>query len=392
VGAAAVSAGSAYTCVLKTDSTVVCFGSNLNGQFGDGTTTSNSRPVLIPVLADSISTGDAHTCAVRTGAVSCWGLNTFGQIGDGTNADNSSPVTVAGVTTATGVQAGTNHTCVTLTDLTVSCWGLNTSGQLGDGTTTNRNAPVAATGVTRVVSLTAGTAHTCAINTTGGLTCWGTNANNERGNAALSVVALQLGAAPAAPTAVIAGGLTNSASISWTPGEANGARITSYTVTSNPAAGTCTSSVSNTCVVTGLANGTPYTFTVTATNRYGTSTASSASNRVTPAGVPGAPTLVTGAPGNSQVTVSWIAPTDTGGSAITGYSVSSSPVSAGCTTTVGVDATPTTCTITGLTNNVGYLHGARNQRRRKFCRVVSLFDGDATSIPSGANRGERHSR
>lgn len=60
--------------------------------------------------------------------------------------------------------------------------------------------------------------------------------------------------------------------------------ITQFTATSSPGglSGTCTSSP---CVVTGLSNGTTYTFTLTATNGYGTSASSAVSEAVTP--VPG---------------------------------------------------------------------------------------------------------
>ena len=67
------------------------------------------------------------------------------------------------------------------------------------------------------------------------------------------------------------------------PSDNGGAAITSYTATSNPGdvSGSCAASP---CSVTGLTNGTAYTFTVTATNEMaGEGPASAASNAVTPA-------------------------------------------------------------------------------------------------------------
>ena len=83
-----------------------------------------------------------------------------------------------------------------------------------------------------------------------------------------------------APTATPGDG---QASVVWTKPADNGSTITGYTVTSSGGQ-TCTTSNADTlsCAVTGLTNGTAYTFTVTATNGVGTSAASAPSNSVTP--------------------------------------------------------------------------------------------------------------
>jgi hypothetical protein len=94
---------------------------------------------------------------------------------------------------------------------------------------------------------------------------------------------------PDAPTGVSAtSGGNASTTVSWTAPSDGGSPITSYTATSN--AGQSCTSVTTTCSVTGLTNGTPYTFTVTATNAIGTSDPSSASSAVTPV-APAAPVV-----------------------------------------------------------------------------------------------------
>jgi uncharacterized protein (TIGR02145 family) len=95
---------------------------------------------------------------------------------------------------------------------------------------------------------------------------------------------------PGAPTIGTATAGNGQASVPFTaPASDGGSAITSYTATSNPGdiTGTISQAGSGTVTVTGLTNGTAYTFTVTATNSVGTSAASAASNSVTPAFVCG---------------------------------------------------------------------------------------------------------
>ena len=135
-------------------------------------------------------------------------------------------------------------------------------------------------------------------------------------------------AAPGAPTGVTATAGDKQATVAFTPLAANPAVGDSwYTVTASPG-GQHASGTAGPLTVTGLTDGTSYTFTVTATNSVGTGPASGASNSVVPgapATVPGAPTGVSAVAGNTQATVSFSAPASNGGSAITSYTVTSSP-------------------------------------------------------------------
>ena len=118
------------------------------------------------------------SCAVRsTGAIACWGSNIDGLLGDGTSTRRTTPVAVTGISDATQVSLGGYHGCARRRTGAVMCWGMNTVGELGDGTTTASLTPVTALGLTDATSVSvAGNPdidHVCALQATGALSCWG---------------------------------------------------------------------------------------------------------------------------------------------------------------------------------------------------------------------------
>ncbi len=182
--ARAVVAGRNHTCAIRIDRRVVCWGSNLGGQLGDGTTTPRPSPVLVSTLtnASALALGERHTCALRTDrTVWCWGTNRNGQLGDGTTTDRLTPVQVPGITTGSTIAAGARHTCVTTTAGTASCWGFNTAGQLGNGTTRSTPTPTAIA-LTGVSVVTAGQRHTCVRLSGRSMRCFGANGRGQLGN------------------------------------------------------------------------------------------------------------------------------------------------------------------------------------------------------------------
>jgi hypothetical protein len=134
---------------------------------------------------------------------------------------------------------------------------------------------------------------------------------------------------PGAPTIGTATAGTAQATVKWTaPASNGGSAITGYVVTPYVGAAPQTPqtfvSTATTEVVTALTNGTAYTFKVAAINGVGTGGQSAASNAVTPATVPGAPTIGTataGGIGSRNATITFVAPASNGGSPITSYTV-----------------------------------------------------------------------
>jgi hypothetical protein len=166
--------------------------------------------------------------------------------------------------------------------------------------------------------------------------------------------------APGAPTGVTATPGNGSAMVSWTAPGNGGSPITGYTVTpfigSTAQTPVPVSASATSTTVSGLTNGTSYTFTVTAANAIGTGPASAPSPAVTPTAptAPGAPTGVTATPGNGSAMVSWTAPGN-GGSPITSYTVTPFVGSTAQTPIFVMGSPPTTSIMmTGLVNGTTY--------------------------------------
>ena len=151
----------------------------------------------------------------------------------------------------------------------------------GRATATINGTPPATTAT--VTGLTNGTSYTFTVQATNGV---GTGPPSAASNAVIPATV------PNAPTAVTATRGNTTASVTWTAPANNGCAVTSYSVTASPGGATASGTTAP-IVVTGLTNGTSYTFTVSASNCVGTGATSAPSNAVTPATVPGTPTAVT---------------------------------------------------------------------------------------------------
>ncbi len=187
-GTAALALGRNHSCAVATDGALKCWGLNNTGELGIDVTTNQLTPARVPGFSSFVAAaagGALQSCLVTTfGGVKCWGYNMFGQVGDGSTTPRLTPVDASGLTHGVGaIAAGDDHSCALGTDGSVRCWGLNSSGQVGDGSTTNRSTPTLVSGLPAgTIAIASGAAHTCALGSDGGVRCWGENLWGQAGD------------------------------------------------------------------------------------------------------------------------------------------------------------------------------------------------------------------
>ncbi len=275
--------------------------------FTDGTSTATSATVT--GLTDG-----APGYYIRVSALNVQGAGAY--------STDQPLVVAAGVPSAPGgitVDAGTDHADVAWTAPAdnggVPIADYTVSTPRGDGTFASCTTTVLTCRLTGLAPSTPYLVTVTATNVAGHVRSATANATTTASHAV-----------PGSPLGVSGTPSDRAVRVTWTaPVSDGGLAITAYAVTASPGGATCTSAGLS-CVVSGLTDGTPYTFTVTATNADGTSAASAASSPVTPASVPSAPlALDATSPGISgQIDLAWTAPASTGGATIVDYRVQSS--------------------------------------------------------------------
>jgi alpha-tubulin suppressor-like RCC1 family protein len=151
--------------------------------------------ILVTVVPQftQIATGSENTCGITgTQRLYCWGADIEGSLGTGTTAPDCSaqiggrcslvPIPVTGAERFVFVTAGEFHTCALTGTGTAYCWGGNYYGQVGAGTTGGRvTVPTAVVGGHTFSSISAGRMHTCGIDVTGDTWCWGWDVYGQLG-------------------------------------------------------------------------------------------------------------------------------------------------------------------------------------------------------------------
>jgi alpha-tubulin suppressor-like RCC1 family protein len=121
------------SCAIRADRSLWCWGSTQSSVF-------SPRPVPVDVAPQQVPVGEVVAmslardtiCAVRThGTVACWGRNDEGQLGDGTFMTRTRPADVLGIRDAIDVYVGHEFACALHRTGEVSCWGATDRGQIG---------------------------------------------------------------------------------------------------------------------------------------------------------------------------------------------------------------------------------------------------------------------
>lgn len=188
-----VAIGNRFTCGIKTDGSVRCFGAAAMGQLGDGRAIApRTTPVKISNAGEwaSLYANQARTCGVKTdGTLACWGGG-FNSL-DQAYFDVQRPMTPAqagtGGTNIGAVSLGISHSCVRRTNNMLACWGSNGSGEVGVGNTMLVTGGATDTGLS-AKAFSLGYLHTCATGLDDRLYCWGNHTYNRLGFTASAFV------------------------------------------------------------------------------------------------------------------------------------------------------------------------------------------------------------
>ena len=202
----ALAPGETHTCGVTGRHEVFCWGMSAHGELGPTTRLQDCSlqfgPGIacspVPVRSSSLEavdvvTGLMHTCALAAdGRAICWGGNVYGQVGTGSSTDALTPTVVAGALRFTQLVAGRMHTCGITTSGEAWCWGWDHAGQLGAGDVSSGTCTYFATGPCsltprlvvgghRWARLAASEKSTCGLTTDGDVYCWGLGTGSSDG-------------------------------------------------------------------------------------------------------------------------------------------------------------------------------------------------------------------
>jgi hypothetical protein len=162
-------------CAFDVSGTLLCWNSSMALQQVRAAPLAGA-PRFQPTTLSYGTQGLPTACAIALDSkLWCWGNNLSGRLGRGTTEDHSDiPAPVAGVNSFRQVSAGGSTVCAVTVDSAGFCWGYGRQGQLGNGDTLASAVPQPVAGGLRFAQLATGSfPFTCGITGLGDVYCWG---------------------------------------------------------------------------------------------------------------------------------------------------------------------------------------------------------------------------
>src|SRR5881409_3910733 len=342
----------------------------------------NGGSTWTTMVSNSGSTATTYSdTGLAAGTTYTYRVSAINSVGTGSPSSNASATTLA---VAPSPPTGLTATAVSSSQINLSWTAPNNGGSAITGYKIERSTDggttwttiVSNSGSTATTYSDTGLAHTTtytyrvsAINSVG------------TGSPSSAISATTLAVVPSSPTGLGATAVSSSQiNLSWTaPADNGGSAITGYKIERSTDGGSSWSTlVANTGISgttysdTGLAHTTTYTYRVSAINSVGTSPPSNTTSATTSVVSSPPSGLAAAAVSSSQINLSWTAPADNGGSAITGYKIERSMDggSSWSTLVANTGSTATTYSDTGLAHTTTYTYR------------VSAINSVGTSPPS----------
>jgi len=189
-----LSAGGRHSCAVRLDSTLWCWGYNIDGELGNGDFVDRSVPTQVGTEAKWVEVAGAgfHSCGrTNNDELWCWGGGLRGQLEigqDGPNVNIPSPQRVGTESDWRRVIGDRSHACGLRGSGELWCWGANEGGQLGLAVLDNHPSPTQIGQADDWTDLAAGSAHSCGIRNGGGLWCWGDDQYGQVGSETGSLI------------------------------------------------------------------------------------------------------------------------------------------------------------------------------------------------------------
>lgn len=187
-----VSAAALSACGLDVEGRAWCWGSNEEGQLGNGSERPRVAYSPVAVTGDhvfsQVAMGMLHTCALDlNGQTWCWGRDVLGETGSqGGNGVSSvsTPIAIRQPGRFVRLALGEVHSCALDEVGTAWCWGWGGEGQLGTGKAEEDSpSPLKVAGNHTFVGLQSASRTTCGIDVAGSAWCWGMNEDGTVGTA-----------------------------------------------------------------------------------------------------------------------------------------------------------------------------------------------------------------